>query len=290
MSTRVSRARAVVATGRRPAVVARVAGISRQSIYRPMCRRPVKAGPGRGRPGDEAIVEVAKQNPTDGTRMVAALASRDLGEAVNRKRVQRVMRAHRLLQNNVSADGRRRRPGYFRVTRPDELWHIDMTKMWTAAHGWVYLHAMVDCCTREIAGWSLDLRCRDDEAIAAVEAAVIARSVTSGQLTLGSDNGSQFTSRDLRSYLSDRGITHRRGGYRDPESQAFIESWFGQFKKRCAWREEWETIEHARVGIGAYVQTYHHRPHSGLAYRTPTEVAATWRGHENPEKLQTLAT
>jgi len=65
------------------------------------------AGPGRGRPGDEAIVEVAKQNPTDGTRMVAALASRDLGEAVNPKRVQRVMRAHRLLQNNVSADGRR---------------------------------------------------------------------------------------------------------------------------------------------------------------------------------------
>ena len=34
---------------------------------------------------------------------------------------------------------RRRRPGYFRVTRPDELWHLDMTKVWTAAQGWVYL-------------------------------------------------------------------------------------------------------------------------------------------------------
>ncbi len=31
-----------------------------------------------------------------------------------------------------------------------------------------------------------------------------------------------------------RGVAHRRGGYRDPESQAFIESWSGQFKKRCA--------------------------------------------------------
>jgi hypothetical protein len=29
--------------------------------------------------------------------MVAALASRELGTAVNRKRVQRVMRAHKLL-------------------------------------------------------------------------------------------------------------------------------------------------------------------------------------------------
>jgi hypothetical protein len=25
-----------------------------------------------------------------------------------------------------------------------------------------------------------------------------------------------------------------------------IESWFGQFKKRAAWRAEWETIDQAR--------------------------------------------
>jgi hypothetical protein len=33
---------------------------------------------------------------------------------------------------------------------------------------------------------------------------------------------------------------HRRGGYRDPESQAFIESWFGKLKQRLAWRSELE--------------------------------------------------
>jgi putative transposase len=90
--------------------VARVAGISRQAIYRPISCRPAAAGPGRGRPGDEAIVEVARANPTDGTRMVAAIASGELGEAVNRKRAQRVMRAHRLLQPTRGTD-RRRRPG-----------------------------------------------------------------------------------------------------------------------------------------------------------------------------------
>jgi putative transposase len=79
-------------------------------------------------------------------------------------------------------------------------------------------------------------------------------------------------------------VKHRRGGYRDPESQAFIESWFGQFKKRCAWRAEWESIDHARREITAYIDTYHHRPHSGIGYRTPAEVAQTWR------TLQTRAT
>lgn len=117
MSVRVFRARAVVAHGRRPAVVARVAGISRQAIYRPISTRPPSAGPGAGRPGDESIVEVAKANPTDGTRMVAALASRELGEPVNRKRAPRIMRAHMLL-HPARGNDRRRRPGFFRVTRP----------------------------------------------------------------------------------------------------------------------------------------------------------------------------
>ncbi len=34
--------------------------------------------------------------------------------------------------------------------------------------------------------------------------------------------------------------------YRDPESQAFIESWFGKLKERCVWREEYETLDQAR--------------------------------------------
>ena len=270
-----SRARAVVANGRRVSTVAKVAGVSRQAIYKTPKRRPAKAGPGVPSESDAAIIEVAKAKPTDGTRMVAALASRELGVPVNRKRVQRIMRTHKLLQPVRGLD-RRRRPGYFRVRRPDELWHMDMTKVWTAQHGWVYLHVMIDCCTREITGWTLDTRTRTIEAVACVEQAVLERQIPACRLTLGTDNGIQFTSRDFRKHLSARGITHRRGGYRDPESQAFIESWFGQFKKRVAWRSEWETIEQARRDIATYVNEYHHRPHSGLKYKTPAEVAATW--------------
>ena len=149
---RVARSRKLVAQGRPAAVVARVAGISRQAIY----RRPKRPAPGQRRPLDDVdrkVLEVAKHNPTDGTRMVAALASRELKCAgVNRKRVQRLMREHQLLQPKRS-EGRRRRPGYFQVTRPDELWHLDMTSVWVAEHGWCYLNAAIDCCTREIAAF-----------------------------------------------------------------------------------------------------------------------------------------
>ena len=30
-----------------------------------------------------------------------------------------------------------------------------MTSVWVAEHGWVYLNAAIDCCTREITGWAL---------------------------------------------------------------------------------------------------------------------------------------
>ena len=222
--------------------------VSRQAIYRKPKRR-TDPGP-RPVSGtvDKAIVAVAKDNPTDGTRMVAALTSREIGRRVSRKRAQRVMRQGRLLQRHRPS-GRRRRPGYFRVERPDQLWHLDMTSIWVAEHGWCYLNAAIDCCTREITGWSLELRCRAHESIALIERAVVDQGIVAGQLVLGTDNGSAFTARRFKAVLSGLGIAHRRGGYRDPESQAFIESWFGKLKERCIWREEFETLDQAREAI-----------------------------------------
>ena len=128
-----------------------------------------------------------------------------------------------------------------------------MTSVWVAEHGWCYLNAAIDCCTREITGWALDVRCRAPEAIAVIDAAVADRGVPPGTLTLGTDNGTAYTSRAFRGRLGEHEITHRRGGYRDPESQAFIESWFSKLKQRCVWREEFETLDEARHTIGPYI-------------------------------------
>lgn len=282
MRERVARSRQLVARGRKVAVVARVLQISRQAIYRTPKSRPAATRRPATGTVDRAIVEVARANPTDGTRMVAALTSRELERPISRKRAQRVMRAEGLLQRHRPS-GRRRRPGYFRVERPDQLWHMDMTSIWVAEHGWCYLNAIVDCCTREIASFGLDLRCRRQEAEAVVEEGAQAHRIKPGQLTLGTDNGTAYTSRGFRSRLAELGIAHRRGGYRDPESQAFIESWFSKLKERLVWRSEFETLEEARAAVAAYVEAYHHRPHSGLGYRTPKEVRKTWEDAQESE-------
>jgi putative transposase len=285
---RVTRSRELVAKGRRPASVARVMGITRQAIYRTPKRRTDPGPRPVSGPVDEAIVEVAKQNPTDGTRMVAALTSREIGKPISRKRAQRVMRHARLLQRHRPLR-RRKRPGFFRVERPDQLWHMDMTSIWTAEHGWCYLNAIIDCCTREIPAWALDIRCRKQEALAVVETGLQAHGIAEEGLVLGTDNGTAYTSRGFRARLSELGVTHRRGGYRDPESQAFIESWFSKLKEREVWRHDYETLADARAGVDRYVDRYHHRPHQFLGYRTPKEVRQTWEDAQDAERLRNQA-
>jgi putative transposase len=286
VSARVARSRELVARGFAVATVARVMQISRQALYRtPTPRRP----PQRRPPADaveQAIVAEALANQTDGYRMITAFVRRKLGIAVNRKRVLRVMRERKLIQRRRPLE-RRKRPGFFRVERPRQLWQLDLTSIWVAEHGWTYLMAIIDCCSREIVAWQLELRCRADEAIKVVERAVAAHGIEPGELTLGTDNGSAFTARRFRGRLAEQGVAHRRGGYRDPESQAFIESWFGKLKEREAWLNEYETLDDARQGIGGYVDRYHHRPHSGLNYRTPLEVRRTWE--DLPERRKQAA-
>src|SRR5947199_3030967 len=203
--------------------------------------------------------------------MICAFVRRRLGIAVNRKRVLRVMRERKLIQRRRPLE-RRKRPGFFRVERPRQLWQLDMSSIWVAEHGWTYLMAIIDCCTREIVGWQVELRCRALEAEQLVIRTAAAYAIQEGELTLGSDNGSAGTARRFRTRLGELGIRHRRGGYRDPESQAFIESWFGKLKEREVWLNEYETLDDARRGNGGYVDRYDHRPPRGLDYRTPLQV------------------
>ena len=218
---------------------------------------------------------VAEANQTDGYRMVCALVCRKLGRAVNRKRVLRVMRERRLIQRRRRLD-RRRRPGFFQVTRPE--------RALASGHD-VGLGRRARLVLPD--GRDRLLHPRDRRL--APRTALPRQGIDRARRASG--RGAPRPARDadarnrqrirvhrpaFKLVLSGLGIAHRRGGYRDPESQAFIESWFGKLKERCVWLHEFETLDEAREVIGAHIDGYHHRPHSGLNYRTPAEVAQTW--------------
>ncbi len=45
------------------------------------------------------------------------------------------MRKHQLIQRRRPLE-RRKRPDFFKVERPRQLWRLDLASFWVAEHGW----------------------------------------------------------------------------------------------------------------------------------------------------------
>ena len=265
-----------MAQGSEPKVVAETIGISRSSLY--YKRQP--HGSRADRSLDGTIIEACGAKPAYGYRRVAWWMHRKQGLVVNGKRVLRVMRERGLLVTPRRTRARRKKD-WSRIVaeQPNQLWQTDMTKVWAGPSvGWAYLVSVIDCCTRDIVGWDLSLRCRTQEAISAVERAVL-ETMASGPrgcgLVVNTDNGTQFTSTRFLDTLTRLGITHRRTAFNHPEGNGMIERFHRSLKEEEVWLNEYRSLEDARVSIGKWIEEYNHdRPHRALNNRTPREARA----------------
>lgn len=274
-----SQARELLTQGYQTALVAATLMISRSSLYyRPRVRRSRA-----DRRYDEQIIAACGEKPTFGYRRVTLRLQRKEKLRINHKRVLRVMRERGLLVLPRRLRARRRKEwGRVEAAEPNQIWQSDMTKVWAGpAAGWAYLVCVIDCCTREITGWNLSLRCRSEEAIDAVEQSVLARlprGSREAELTLTTDNGTQFTSTRYMETLSRLGITHRRTAYHHPEGNSYIERFHRSLKEEEVWVHEYRSMEEARASIANWIEEYNHeRPHQSLQNRTPREAFLAWQ-------------
>jgi HTH-like domain len=99
VSQRVAWSRGKVAEGHPVATVARVACVSRPALYQRAKPKPRPQSRTIDDPIEQKIVDTCHVDDyrTDGYRMIAAIVSRLLHRPVNRKRVLRVMRKHKLI-------------------------------------------------------------------------------------------------------------------------------------------------------------------------------------------------
>ena len=282
-----SQARELVGQGYTATLVAATLAISRSSLY----YRKKPRGSRADRTYDGAIVMACGVKPTYGYRRVAWWLWRNEGLRVNRKRVLRVMRERGLLVRSRRLRARRRKEwGRVEAVAPNQIWQSDMTKIWAGpGAGWAYLVSVIDCCTREIVGWNLSARCRTEEALAAVEQAVLDRlpaGSRSSKLTLTTDNGTQFTSTRFLETMRRLGITHRRTAYHHPEGNSYIERFHRSLKEEEVWTAEYRSLEEARESIARWIEEYNHdRPHRGVNNRTPHEAFLAFEGVLKNEAL-----
>ncbi len=214
-----------------------------------------------------------------GYRRIWALLRR-AGYFVNKKTVWKVMHELGLCREKVwHRPWRPKRVEKMRPAKPDEGWQIDMTSFMLSDMSTVYLVGVIDCCTRQIVGWTLNRRARAVEWIAAVRMGLESKGLFTKEdcqgLVLRSDNGSQPCSKKFVEYLGSVGVKGQYTGYDSPDDNAYVERVFRTVKEEEIWPNEYDSFSEAHKAIEDYMDYYNNeRVHSALAYRTPNEAAA----------------
>ena len=170
------------------------------------------------------------------------------------------------------------------VEKANELWAIDIT-----CFGPFYIFGLTDLYSRKCLGLKLVLNQTAEVAIDLVKEA-IAR--YGKPVSLLSDNGSQFISRDLvtdtkfGSFLKSRGIEHKRTDLGSPWQNGIMERFFGSFKRELLYLLEDSLQEDtlARYFFEYLIYYNRYRPHQGIGGLIPDELFYGKRLNPDPGK------
>jgi putative transposase len=150
----------------------------------------------------------------------------------------------------------------------------DITYIRTWA-GWLYLATVIDCCTREVVGWSMADHMRTSLVCDAITMAA-GRGGLQSDAVFHSDRGSQYTSAEFRSHLGAFNMRGSMGAVGQCWDNAMAESFFAALKNELVYRTVFPTISQARRAVAEYIEVFYNRTrlHSGLGNKAPAEVAA----------------
>lgn len=220
-----------------------------------------------------SIKGIALRKPVYGSRMLAAVLSKELGRPVNRKLVQHAFHVmgwttpQMTKKQLIGATHEKPKP-----TGINQDWESDMTYIWCGIDRWCYLFNVLDIFSREWIAYVLSTNAGKDNAILTVVKAVEKHPEASGKVRLWSDNGPQYISDAFEDSMNALKVKHKFIAYHKPEQDPYIESFHGKFKREYIWTRDFQSFQEAEAAIAeAFIDYNQNRPHSALGYLSPYE-------------------
>ena len=150
------------------------------------------------------------------------------------------------------------------------LYHLDISYI-NFRGTFVYLVCLIDGFSRYIVHFELRT------SVEALDIEILmerARSKYPGESpVLITDNGPQFIAKELKVYLKEVGITHRRTRFFYPQSNGKIERFYQTCKNELIRRNSFLTLDDLKTQLDQYIKTYNtQRLHSSIGYITPRDM------------------
>ena len=230
-------------------------GVARSGVY-----RPPRAANDNDLALTRRIDELFTAWPFLGSRRLTTLL-RSEGYALNRKRVQRLMRKMGIAalgpkpRTTTPAPGHKIYPYLLRglaIDRPNQVWAADITYI-PIGRGFLYLVAIMDWASRAVLSWRLSNTMEASFCVAALEEA-LARFGTPE--IFNTDQGSQFTSAAFTGTLAAAGIRISMDGRGRWMYNVFIERLWRSLKHEDVYLKGYADGREARAGIAAWIAFY----------------------------------
>lgn len=240
----------------------------------------------------DRIDHVLCEFPAQGTRQVTEQLKKQ-GWRVNRKRIQRLMREHGLLQvvkrrwikTTDSKHSWPRYPNLIReltVTAINQVWVADITYIRLLTR-FVYLAVILDSHSRKAIGYALGKTLEADLPLAALRMALVSRQPPIGCIH-HSDQGVQYAAETYTSLLKEHHFQISMAAKGNPYENAKAESFFKTLKREEVYLWEYRTWQDAITRIPFFIQNVYNRKrlHSALDYCSPEEFESSLNHQSAP--------
>ena len=222
------------------------------------------------------IDEEYTRHPFYGSRKMVIFLGTE-GYAVNRKRVQRLMRLMDIQGICPGPNTSRRRwehavyPYLLKgllITRPNQVWSADITYI-RLTRGFAYLVAILDWYSRYVLSWRLS---NSLETAFCTEALDEALKRGTPEI-FNTYQGCQFTSSDFIVRLQERDIRISMDSHGRAFDNIFTERLWRTVKYEDVYIQGYQTMIESQRGLGKYFPFYNdERFHQSLGYQTPSAV------------------
>ena len=155
-----------------------------------------------------------------------------------------------------------------KIDRVNQVWSTDITYV-RMKNGFMYLTAVIDWFSRYLLSWKISntldgIFCRE----------VVLEALEEGLPEIfNTDQGSQYTSPDFISILTERGIKPSMDGRGRALDNVFVERLWRTIKYEHIYLREYQNGIELRKGLENYLKHYNEsRPHMSLNYECPLTV------------------